>query len=324
MNTHDAEIILTLARYAAMADGFHDDAERAAIDAAAARFGAEGDYTSGGVFPFDAAGVRTLVAPLSDEEARRTAYETAAAICHADGVLNPDEAEFLRELSSALGVDPEGIESAETLGDVARASTLPTAIAATEATAAAAHTAVAGDELDVEGATLRTGEVDTFILDQAILAGACELLPDRLANLAILPLQLRLVYRIGKRRGQEMDASQVKDLAATLGIGAAAQVMESVVRRTLGGLTGGVLGRAVGGATGVAAGAAVSFAATYALGHAAEQYYAQGRRLGAADLKVLFTRFQGEANALYPQVEQRIQSLARGTQLSNVLEGLQR
>ena len=158
-----------------------------------------------------------------------------------------------------------------------------------------------------------------MILDQAILTAALEVLPDRLSNMAILPLQLRMVYTIGQRYGQQLDAAQVKDLAATFGIGAAAQFMESIVRKTFGGLAGGLLGNLLGGATGMAAGAAVSFGATYALGHAAAQYYAQGRSLSAADMKALFTRFQGEAETIFPKVQDRVQSVARGTNLQSVL-----
>ena len=101
--------------------------------------------------------------------------------------------------------------------------------------------------------------LDDLILKQAMLTGALEILPDRLANVAILPLQLRLVYQVGQHFGQKLDADQVKDLAGTLGLGAAAQVMESVVRKVLGGIAGGILGGMVGGVTGLAAGAAVSF-----------------------------------------------------------------
>ena len=158
-----------------------------------------------------------------------------------------------------------------------------------------------------------------MILDQAILTAAMEVLPDRLSNMAILPLQLRMVYTIGQRYGQQMNASQVKDLAATFGLGAAAQFMESIVRKTFGGLAGGLLGGMLGGATGIAAGAAVSFGATYALGHAAAQYYAQGRQISAADMKALFTRFQKEAETLYPKVQERVQSVAKGTNLQSVL-----
>jgi len=164
---------------------------------------------------------------------------------------------------------------------------------------------------------------------QAILSAALELLPDRLANLAILPLQLRLVQQIGARHGQQMDLNQVKDLAAVFGIGAAAQMMEKVVRNTLGGLVGtvgrGVLGGFLGGiagsAVGTAAGASVTFATTYALGHAAEQYYAQGRSLSTSDMKALFARLQTDAATIYPTVESRVRDVARSGNIGSVLRG---
>ena len=162
--------------------------------------------------------------------------------------------------------------------------------------------------------------VDDLILNQAMLAGALELLPDKLANLAILPLQIRLVYQIGKQHGQQLDVDQVKDLVATLGIGVTAQALEGVIRKTLGGLTGGLLGGLVGGAAGLAAGMAVTFGTTYALGHVARQYYAQGRKLSAEDLKALFARFQEEAKALFPRVEDRIREQARNLDVKKLLE----
>ena len=149
--------------------------------------------------------------------------------------------------------------------------------------------------------------------------GALELLPDRLANLAILPLQLRLVYEVGQRYGQQLDANQIKDLAGTFGLGAAAQMVEGLVRKVLGGAASNILGGLLGGGTGIAAGAAVTFAATYALGHAAKQYYAQGRKLSADDLRALFNRFQDEAKGLLPQVQGQIQSLAGQVKLPEVL-----
>ena len=77
-------------------------------------------------------------------------------------------------------------------------------------------------------------------------------------------------------------------------------------------------------ATGAAAGVAVTFATTYALGHAAEQYYAQGRTLSTSDLKALFARFQGEANTVFPRAERRIRELAAGSSLDSLLGGLMR
>lgn len=129
--------------------------------------------------------------------------------------------------------------------------------------------------------------LDDHILAQAIITAALERLPLRLAIVGILLLQMRLVFRVGQHHGQELDAAQVKDLAAALGLGAAAQVLEKVVRRTFGGFAGGLLGGALGGViggtagrvAGLASGAAVTFAATCALGHAADRHYAQNREI---------------------------------------------
>ncbi|HMS01850.1 MAG TPA: hypothetical protein PKE51_02700, partial [Gemmatimonadaceae bacterium] len=73
---------------------------------------------------------------------------------------------------------------------------------------------------------------------------------------------------------------------------------------------------------GVAAGAAVTFASTYALGHVAEQYYAQGQTISTTDLKTLFQRFRGEADTLYPRVQQRIASLAQGNTLASIMQSV--
>lgn len=163
--------------------------------------------------------------------------------------------------------------------------------------------------------------LDELILKQAMITGALELLPEKLSTAAIIPVQIRLVYQIGQRHGQKLDADQVKDLAAAFGIGATAQVLEGVVRKTLGGLAGGILGGIAGGATGIAAGAAVTFSATYALGHVAKQYYAQGRKLSAEDLRALFARFQEEAKAVYPKVQQQIEAQAKTLNVQSLLRG---
>jgi len=300
MNEKDREPILAIALMAALADGQATAEEKTRLQSIGTRLGlADMDLLAGRV----AMGGLTLaeIAPrLSDAEARQAAYETAVTVCNSDGTANPQETRFLTELRALLGLD---------------AAT----VAATEAEAAA----IAG--ASVAGATVGTGTpaspagIDELIQKQAIITGALEILPDRLANMAIIPLQLRMVYQIGQAHGQQMDASQVKDLAGALGIGAAAQVAESAVRKLLGGLAGGLLGRTLGGTTGLAAGAAVSFASTYALGHVAKQYYAQGRNLSGEDLKALFTRFQGEAKALFPKVEQQIHAQAQTVNVKQLL-----
>jgi uncharacterized protein (DUF697 family)/tellurite resistance protein len=300
MNTTDHAPLIAIATLAARADGSVDSAEQRAVDAVVAR---TGNPDVAGLAQQVAAGqlrVADLASRLSDDEARRAAYESALAVINADGSANAPEQAFLDELRTALGFSD---------ADVADAVRMAGAMA--DAPIA-----------DVRIGKPAAGPVDEFILQQAILTGAIEVLPDRLANIAVLPIQLRMVYQIGQRHGQKLDINQVKDLAATLGLGAAAQSLEGVVMRLIGGLAGGFLGGMVGGATRIATGAVITFSATYALGHVAEQYYAQGRQLNAADLRALFARFQDEAKTIFPRVQEQIRGQASTLNLQSLLQGL--
>ena len=285
MNTADRAPLIAIAMLAARADGRTDSAEQAAVSAVVTKMGSPdvtrlAEQVAGGQVR-----VADLAAKLSDEEARRTAYDGALAICNADGPANPAEQAFLEELRRALGVEVEPVAEVHTGAPPA-------------------------------------GPLDDFILQQAILTGALEILPDQLANIAVLPLQRRLVYQIGQRHGQRLDVNQVKDLAATFGLGAAAQGVEGIVMNLVGGVARGLLGGLVGGASRVATGAAITFAATYALGHVADQYYAQGRRLSRNDLLALFDRFKEDAKTIYPKVRSQIEDRSGSLNLQSLLAGL--
>lgn len=300
MNTNDSAPLIAIAMLAARADGAVGSAEQKAVDAVVARIGNPEVTRLAQQVAAGQLGVTDLAPRLSDDEARRVAYEGAVAIVNADGVANPSEQAFLEQLRTALG-----------FSDADVAETTRTAGALADAPVSEVHTGKPP-----------AGPLDEFILQQAILTGALEVLPDRLANIAILPLQLRLVYQIGQRHGQKPGLDQIKDLAATLGLGAAAQSVEGVAMKLIGGLTGGLLGGLVGGAARIATGAMISFSATYALGHVADQYYAQGRRLSANDLRALFDRFQAEAKTLYPRVEEEIRRQSGTLNLQSLLRGL--
>jgi uncharacterized protein (DUF697 family)/tellurite resistance protein len=315
----DLETIVTIAAYAALADGKNDEAERRELAATATRLGVENADEVIARAMAGGADVAALAARLSTGEARRAAFEVAVGIVRADGKWDEGESAFLRDLAAALGPDAA---SAVDEANLVKATIPP--LGPMAATATATATAAASASATETGATPAPGALDEWILDQAMIAGAVELLPDRLANMAVLPLQLRMVYTIGQKYGQQLDLAQAKDLAGALGIGAAAQVMEGVVRRALGGIAGGLLGGLLGGAAGNVSGGAVTFASTYALGHAAERYYAQGRQLSMADVKQLFERFKGEANTIYPRVQDRIRQMASGRKLSDLVPSLGR
>ncbi len=297
MNSSDYPTIVAIAMLAAAADGVTDAAERTAIDAVVTRVASPDVATQAQQLVAGRPDLASLAARLSDGEARNVAYESALAVCNCNGAANAEEQGFLDQLRTALGLGGAAADQQRAASEMAGAPV-------------------------IGSGQPPAGPLDDFILQQAILTGALEVLPDRLANIAILPLQLRMVYQIGQKHGQRLDINQIKDLAATFGLGAGAQAVEGVLMKVLGGLAGGLLGGMVGGATRVAAGAAVTFTATYALGHAADQYYAQGRSLSTADLRALFARFQKDAQTIYPKVQQQITTKSGSLNLQSVMASL--
>src|SRR3954471_798006 len=103
MNASDAAPILAIALRAAAADGTTDDTERDAIDAAVAKLANPGVMDEARRLALADLGV--ITGKLSDEEARKAAFETALAITHADGAANDAERKFLVQLRDALGVN---------------------------------------------------------------------------------------------------------------------------------------------------------------------------------------------------------------------------
>jgi uncharacterized protein (DUF697 family)/tellurite resistance protein len=300
MQTSDSAPIIAIVMLAARADGTVDSAEQRAVDAVASRIGNPNVDSLAEQVAAGQLRAADLASRLSDAEARRVAYEGALAIVNADGSANESERAFLEELRAALGLSSAEVAEATRTAD------------------ALAEAPISGVQMGKPPA----GPVDEFILQQAILTGALEILPDQLANIAILPIQLRMVYQIGQRHGQKLDFDQIKDLAATLGLGAAAQCLESVAMKLIGGLAGGLLGGILGSTSRIATGAIITFSATYALGHVSDHYYAQGRRISAADLKALFAKFQDDAKTIYPQIEEQVHRQAGTLNLQSILAGL--
>jgi uncharacterized protein (DUF697 family)/tellurite resistance protein len=324
MLEQDREPIIAICLLAALADGERTPEEQEQFSRITARLG--GDEVAALVSRVQSGEVKVADAAerLSSRESRRTAYEMAVAMIYADGEANLRERDFLTELKHAMDFNgSDGIEGlhheAESLAQAPLAG--PTPAAEPPPPGGPPRTSQAGLP-----AVSHDTALDSMIRQQALLAGALELLPQNIAALAIIPIQMRLVYRIGADYGQKLDAAQIKDLLGVLGIGAAGQVLDGVARRILGGLGRGMFGRVlggvVGGTAGLVAGAGVSFATTYALGHAAKQYYAQGRKLSPADLRALFERFREEAETLLPKVEQEIHAQSRQLDLGRLLTTL--
>lgn len=317
MQDQDREPVITICLLAALVDGVRSPEEQVQFERISAQLG--------GAPVADAnATLAEAVGRLSSLEAGRQAYEMAVSVVYADGDANEREREFLTRLRAALALVDDGVEAFD-----------QAALSLADATLGPAEPESGGERRIPRGLYASQGEIptitpdaalDNLIRKQALLTGALELLPQNIASLAIIPLQMRLVYRIGTDYGQQLNPGQIRDLLGAMGIGAAAQVLDGMSRRIIGnlgrGLFGSVLGGIVGGTAGAAAGAGLSFVTTYALGHAARQYYAQGRELSREDMVALYRKFRQEAETILPTVQEQIHQQSQHVDLPKLLASI--
>ncbi|MGZ8272846.1 MAG: YcjF family protein [Burkholderiaceae bacterium] len=325
MNTADQNALLTIALLAAFADGSKGDPERAEVKRVAESLG-DAQINMAALYQdvlLKRATVASAAVGLSSPELKQLAFELAVGVCDADGLRNEAETRFLAELGRALGLtQPQIAEPAATADALA---TMPLedilgppaeARAATIATAAAAS---AGPVV-ASVADRSDAELDKTILNYSTLNGALELLPQSMASMAIIPLQMKMVYRIGKAHGYELDRGHIKDLLATMGVGLTGQYLEDIGRKVIGGLLGKVAGRMAGGLARGATGAAFSFATTYALGQVAKRYYAGGRTMSTQMLKDVYASTLTQAKGLQVQYAPQIEQQARTVDVGRIVQ----
>ena len=256
-----------------------------------------------------------VVAQLQSAEAKRLAYEMAVCVCDADGTLSDAEQRFLAEARAALGLDArESEDFVQQAQSIAAAPVSGVSVASVASVAAGSAGAAAGAHAGVNEA-----ELDASILNAAIVNGALELLPEALSTMAIIPLQMKLVWRIGQAYGFELDRGHIKDFLATAGVGLTSQYLEQASRKLLGGLLGKVGGGLLRGAGNQAVSTGMSFAATYALGQVAKHYYAGGRTLSTQMLKESYASTVQEAQSLRTRYLPDIQAKAKTLDMRSVL-----
>jgi uncharacterized protein (DUF697 family)/tellurite resistance protein len=322
MNAAEQNALLTIALLAAFADGGKGDAERAEVRRVAESLG-DAQINMAALYQdvlLKRATVASAAAALSVPELRQLAFELAVGVCDADGLRNEVETRFLAELGQALGLTlPQIAEPAATADALA---TMPLQdIVGNPAAAAAATAAAASAGPVVASVAARSDtELDKMILNYSILNGALELLPQSMASMAIIPLQMKMVYRIGKEHGYELDRGHIKDLLATMGVGLTGQYLEDIGRKVIGGLFGKVAGRMAGGLARGATGVAFSFATTYALGQVAMRYYAGGRTMSAQMLKDAYGSTLTQARGLQAQYAPQIEQQARTVDVSKIVQ----
>jgi uncharacterized protein (DUF697 family) len=248
-------------------------------------------------------------AQLQDPMHRQLAYEWATAVCHADGLCSPAEAAFLQRLKTDLQMgkaeaEPEATTHTQALARAAYAEEAAAPLHAQAAVTAppVALTAAAPSAPATPAVpAVDNAAIDRMVLNYAILNGALELLPQSWASMAIIPLQIKMVYRVGQAHGVSLDQGHIKEFIAAAGVGLTSQYIEEFGRKLLGGLLGKAGGKLLGGLGSQATGMAFSFASTYALGHLAKRYYAGGRVMSTDLLRQTYKGLLSSGKTLQQQ-----------------------
>ena len=312
MTEPEQKAIITLALMAAFADGGNSEVERAEVKRIADSLSKNADINVATIYQdviLNRVSLVSVVAALTTQETKSLAFELCVCVCDADGTQGQAERTFLANLRTALALDPVANAAAN---DFAAGSAGLTAASLSGSSAL---------EPSMMASTVTVAEQDNLILNYAILNGALELLPETLASMAIIPLQMKMVYRIGKTYGFELDKGHIKDFLATAGVGMASQYVEQIGVKLLGKLFGGgMLGGLLGGVTKQTVSSGLSFSTTYALGHLAKRYYAGGRTFSSAVVKDTYTALLGEAQNMQGQFLPAIREKARTINVAQIIE----
>ena len=325
MNSEQQQSILAIALFAAFADGAKHDREREEIRRIAESLGGETEAPDLARLYQDVLLKRisldAAAAALTDPGERQLAYEMAVCVCDADGRQSEAEQRFLNDLKALLKLDAGQAAAFERDADVI-VDLSEAAAPAVVAGAAAATVAVGSGPVVAAQPNMTEAELDKSILNYALMNGALELLPQSWASMAIIPLQIKMVYGIGKAHGVQLDQGHIKEFIAAAGVGLTSQYLEQFGRKLLGGLLGKAAGKTFGKIGGAATGMAFSFATTYALGQAAKRYYAGGRVMNTTVLKDTFQNLLGPAKQMQtqylPQIQQQAATLDMGRVMAMV------
>lgn len=329
MNAEQIDAILTIALFAAFADGAKDEREREAVRGIAESLAGEAGAPDLARRYQDVLLKRVtlgeVAARVQADEHRQLAYEMAVCVCDADGRQNDAERRFLAELqgllklgagdADALARDADAFAALDVAPAAAGAATAADP-SATAASTAAPSAAAAAQVVDAD--------FDRTVLNYAILAGALELLPQSWASMAIIPLQLKLVHRVGEMHGVSLDQGHVKEFLAAAGVGLTSQYLEQFGRKLIGGLLGKAAGKWAGKAGRAATGMAFSFATTYALGQVARRYYAGGRQMSGDLLRQSFQGLLGPAKEMQARYLPQIEQTASGLDARRVMDMVSR
>lgn len=326
MKPEEQSALLAVVLHAALADGSKHDREREEIRRIAESISGEaGGADLGRVYQdvlLRRVSLDARIAALTDRGQRQLAYEMAVCVCDADGRQSEAEQRFLGDLKARLQIDAQQAATFDAEADAIVASSEVAVPVSAGVAARPVAPAPAAVGTTVFQSSVPEAELDKSILNHSLINGALELLPQSWASMAIIPLQVKMVYGIGKAHGVTLDQGHIREFIAAAGVGLTSQYLEQFGRKLLGGLLGKAAGKTFGKLGGAATGMAFSFATTYALGQLAKRYYAGGRVMNTAMLRDTFQNLLAPAKQMQaqylPQIRQQAETLDMGRVMAMV------
>ena len=210
MHLEQQRALLVIGLYAAFSDDVKDELERGELRSIAESLAEESDTPDLARIYQDVllkrVSIEAAAAKLTEPGQRQLAYEMAVCVCDADGRQSELERRFLGELRKLLQLDPGQAAAFESEAD---AVVSLTDVAAPPA--AMAVVPVATDLVMALKSKVPDADLDKSILNYALVNGALELLPQSWASMAIIPLQIKMVYSIGKAHGVDLDQGHIKE-----------------------------------------------------------------------------------------------------------------
>jgi len=243
--------------------------------------------------------IEQLAEPLRRPKVALIAYEMAVCICSADSVHSDPEHAFLERLRIALAMDVRTARSFERTADAVTGVPL---------------------QADPGRVPLATGHpVDEGLLvrlvdDYAVLTAALAARAEPLALLATVPIDMKMLYRIGKYYGQELERGQVSAFMCAAGAEPVAQYVEACGQLIIAGAMDRPRARSLS-YDGVAA---HRYARTSALGRLARLWCSEGEHNDAL-LQERYTSWYAEAQQGYEARRTEVAERARQTAVNDLL-----
>jgi len=239
--------------------------------------------------------LETTLSNISSAEVRKSAFEAAYLLAHADGTFSESEKQFLEKVRQAWDI-PQGFlveleHEAKILESGEASATVTTAASAEE----------------------RAKQIKNIANKYCILTALAGAVPVPLiGDLTVIPMQTKFVYDIGKTYGQDVNSHMAKSILAALGIGTGARIAVSSLSKLIPGW-------------GSFVGASAAYASTYALGKAATKYFEGGAKIPAENLKSVYKEALVEGKQQYeaskPLLDQKRQEQSQIERLGVELKG---